>query len=115
MLTGGGRARLEKRCCLEAEVDCSCWADASGAFSQTLPLPLAMEQTMHDANPSLPNHLVMAGDTTFNEPNVAAVYGVIAGRQFQNLRSIQPVYSYGRVPMDGPAFSDALRFIFAAP
>ena len=92
--------------------ECSCWYDASMGFSQQLAQPIAMEQAMYAASHRLPINLVMAGDYLSNERSVLAVYGVIANRNYQDLRLIQPIYSLGHVPMDGPAFSDALKFIF---
>jgi predicted alpha/beta superfamily hydrolase len=93
--------------------ECSCWY-ASMFFSQQLALPIAMEQAMYRADHRLPVNLVMAGDSLSNETKVAAVYATISGRHYEGLRSIQPTYSLGHVPMDGPAFKDALDFIFAA-
>jgi hypothetical protein len=93
--------------------ECSCWYDATMHASASLALPLAMEQAMYDADHSLPINLVMAGDSLSNEGAVAPVYDEIAARHYQNLRSIQPVYRVGHIPMDGPAFADALSFIFA--
>jgi predicted alpha/beta superfamily hydrolase len=95
--------------------ECSCWYDAEQRLSRLLAEPLAMEQAMYQADHRLPVDLVMAGDTLSNESNVAAVYTVIAGRQYEGLRSMQPVYGLGHVPMDGPAFRDALAFIFGPP
>lgn len=95
--------------------ECSCWYDASMIFSQQLAQPIAMEQAMYDADHRLPVNLVMAGDTFSNEPNVLVVYDTIAARHYQDLRAIQPVYNLGHVLMDGPAFTDALSFIFAGP
>jgi predicted alpha/beta superfamily hydrolase len=91
--------------------ECSCWYDAAMVFSQQLAEPIAMEAAMYNADHRLPVNLVMAGDTNSNEPNVALVYSTISSRGYQNLRAIQPTYSLGHVPMDGPAFTDALRFI----
>ena len=73
-----------------------------------------MEQAMYQADHRLPINLVMAGDTHSNEPDVAVVYATIASRGYQGLRSLQPIYSLGHVPMDGPAFQDGLNFIFNA-
>jgi predicted alpha/beta superfamily hydrolase len=92
--------------------ECSCWYDSTMFFSRQLPQPLAMEQAMYQASKKLPVNLVMADDTQSNETNVAAVYATIASRNYEGLRSAQPVYSLGHVPMDGPAFRDALGFIF---
>jgi len=92
--------------------ECSCWYDATMVFSRQLPQPIAMEQAMYQADHRLPVNLVMAGDMTGNEQNVAVVYATISSRGYQSLRSTQPVYGLGHVPMDGPAFNDALNFIF---
>lgn len=94
--------------------ECSCWYDASMYFSQQLAEPIAMEQAMYDADHRLPVSLVMAGSASNNEPYVAAVFAAISRRNYVGLRSIQPIYDLGHVPMDGPAFKDALDFIFAA-
>jgi Putative esterase len=94
--------------------ECSCWYDASMFFSQQLQEPIAMEQAMFDADHRLPVSLVMAGDSLGNEPEVAAVFATLSRRNYIDLRSIQPTYNLGHVPMDGPAFSDALNFIFTA-
>jgi len=95
--------------------ECSCWYDASMNFSQQLAQPIAMEQAMYDASPRLPINLVMAGDALSNDPEVSAAYNVIANRHYQDLRSTHSTYRLGHVPMDGPAFGDALKFIFASP
>lgn len=95
--------------------ECSCWYDATGFFSKQLAQPIAMEQAMYDANRRLPVNLVMAGDTLSNESQVAYAYAQLVGRNFEGLRSTQPIYSLGHVPMDGPAFQDALTFIFSSP
>jgi len=92
--------------------ECSCWYDASQNWSQGLAQPIAMELAMYGADRNLPINLVMAGDTTSNERYVQVVYSAIASQQFQNLRLTQPTYGLGHVPMDGPAFADALSFIF---
>lgn len=93
--------------------ECSCWYDASMNFSGQLLQPAVMEQAMYDSSHRLPINLVMAGDVLGNEPTVSVVYNVISNRHYQDLRMIQPTYNLGHVPMDGPAFSDALGFIFA--
>lgn len=94
--------------------ECSCWYDAARVYSQQLGEPAAMEQAMYDASHDLPVRLVMAGDWQSNEVAVQAVYQRILARNYQNLRLTQPTYSQGHVPMDGPAFNDALGYIFAA-
>ena len=94
--------------------DCACWAAASGAFTPGVAEPAtSMEQAMYNADHRLPINLVMAGDTTFNGGSVSIVYDVIAGRHYQDLRSIHLSYSLGHNAMDGPAFSDALNFIYS--
>lgn len=92
--------------------ECSCWYDASSSFSPSLAQAQALELAMYEASRELPIHLVMAGDTTSNQRYVQAVYNVIASQQFRSLKLIQPTYSMGHVQMDGPAFADALAFIF---
>jgi hypothetical protein len=94
--------------------ECSCWYNSAMFFSQQLPEPIAMEQAMYDADHPLPVSLVMAGDASSNEPEVATVFATISQRNYVGLRSIQPIYNLGHVPMDGPAFRDAVDFIFAA-
>ncbi len=93
--------------------ECSCWYDSASVFSRELREPIAMEQAMYDADHRLPVNLVMAGDTLSNQFNVSTVFAVISARKYVDLRATQPVYSLGHVPMDGPAFKDALDFIFA--
>jgi Putative esterase len=95
--------------------ECSCWYDASQNFSMLLPQPLALEQAMYDASNQLPINLIMAGDTLSNEPEVSFAYATMINRNFQGLRSTQPIYHLGHVPMDGPAFEDALNFIYGSP
>ncbi len=96
--------------------DCSCWAAATGAFTPGVAEPAtSMEQAMYNADHRLPINLVMAGDTTFNGGSVSIVYDVISGRGYQDLRSIHLSYSLGHIAMDGPAFSDALNFIYSGP
>ena len=92
--------------------ECSCWYDASRNFQQQLALPIAMELAMYESDPVLPINLVIAGDSLGNEANALVVYDTITRQHFQNLHSTQPIYALGHVPMDGPAFSDALSFIF---
>jgi hypothetical protein len=73
---------------------------------------VAMEAAMRNASQSLPIDLVMAGDTFGNGTRVTFLYDTIAAQQFQNLHLIHTTYMLGHVPMDGPAFSDAMTFIF---
>lgn len=95
--------------------ECSCWYDASKVFSQDLAQPLTMEQAMFEADHDLPVNLVMAGDTFGNERFLQTVYARLMARQYARLRATHTVYSLGHVPMDGPAFNDALEFIFDRP
>jgi enterochelin esterase-like enzyme len=94
--------------------DCSCWAAASGVFTPGTSEPArSMEQAMYDADHRLPITLVMAGDSGFNGGSVAIVYDVISARGYQDLRSVHLSYSLGHNAMDGPAFQDALKFIYS--
>jgi len=94
--------------------ECSCWYDASMRFDARLAAPAALAQAMATATAgTLPIDLVLAGDTTSNQPNVAAVYALLLGQRYRGLRLVNPTYSIGHVPMDGPAFDEALTFILA--
>ena len=88
--------------------ECSCWYDAAMHFSQQLPEPIAMEQALYAADPALPVTLVMAGDTLANAPSVRLVHDQLAARGYSALRLHYFQYSLGHLPMDGPAFTDAL-------
>jgi hypothetical protein len=91
----------------------SFWYDGTETYQGDQYAPaIAMEAAMRNANQSLPIDLVMAGDTTGNGPHVSFLYNTIAAQQFQNLHLIHTTYMLGHVPMDGPAFSDAMTFIF---
>jgi enterochelin esterase-like enzyme len=91
----------------------SFWYDAAGMYQGDPYAPaIAMEAAMRNANQSLPIDLFMAGDTTGNGPHVSFLYNTIASQQFQNLHLIHTTYTLGHVPMDGPAFGDAMTFIF---
>ena len=58
----------------------------------------------------------MAGDTlSGGASNDAVVYNVIAGRHYGNLHSTFITTGLGHVPMDGPAFDQAMRFVLANP
>ena len=49
-------------------------------------------------------------------PVIQNLYALISSRNYLGLRSIQPNYSpQSHVGMDGPAFYDALSFIFGSP
>jgi hypothetical protein len=96
--------------------DCSCWADANGSFFPGVAEPAtSMELAMYNADHRLPINLVMAGDLSFNDPSVSVVYNTIVSHQYQDLRSVHMQYSLGHIAMDGPAFRDALNFVFSAP
>lgn len=41
------------------------------------------------------------------------VVAFVAGRHYQDLRICQPTDRLGHVPMDGPAFNDALTLVFS--
>ena len=91
----------------------SFWFNAAGVDQGDQYAPaVATELAMRNANPTLPIDLVMAGDTTGNGARVTDLYNTIAGQQFQGLHALHTSYTLGHVPMDGPAFSDAMTFIF---
>jgi enterochelin esterase-like enzyme len=93
--------------------DCTCWANTSRQFFLDLGDALAMERAMYAADHRLPVTLVMAQDTEGSGPTFT--YNVITSHKHEGLRSPRlSSYNLGHVPMDGPAFSDALRFVFAA-
>lgn len=58
---------------------------------------------------------LMAGDTLGNAPLVSALHGYLAGRGYTGLRMTLRSYALGHLAMDGPAFQDALPFIFDSP
>jgi hypothetical protein len=91
----------------------SFWYDASFIYQgDQYPPAVAMETAMYNASRSLPIDLVMAGDSTGNDAHVTVLYNTIAGQQFQNLRIVHKTYTLGHVPMDSPAFDDAMSYIF---
>lgn len=95
--------------------DCTCWGSASMNISPGL-APTAMEQAMYNATRRLPINLVVAQDSSSLQQGSSLAYDAIVSRGYQDLRSIRLTsYNLGHVPMDGPAFSDALNFIFSAP
>ncbi len=91
----------------------SFWFDAAGVnqFDQYGPA-VAIEAAMYNANHRLPIDLVMAGDTFGNGSHVSILYDTIASQHFQDLHLLHTTYSLGHVPMDSPAFNDAMTFIF---
>jgi enterochelin esterase-like enzyme len=92
--------------------DCTCWATASQQFSIDLGDAVAMEQAMYAADHRLPVTLVIAQDREGSGP--AFMYDEIVSHGYENLRSTRlSSYNVGHVQMDGPAFSDALKFVFA--
>lgn len=92
----------------------SFWYDDSLVVHDELAVATGMEQQMHDADPQLPVSLVLAGDTTGNGPRVRRLHQFMATRGYGRLRLAHFEYTLGHVPMDGPAFIDALRFVQAA-
>lgn len=91
----------------------SFWFDGASTYQGDQFAPaVTMETAMFNASRSLPIDLVMAGDTTGNDPHVTFLYNTIAGQQFQNLRLVHKTYMLGHVPMDSPAFADAMTYIF---
>ena len=92
--------------------ECSCWFDAAQNYSAQLGTAVAMEQAMFAASGgSLPVNLDIAG---LGEPVLASLAAQIASRNYKGLRIIQPNYvGNTHVGMDGPAFYDALAFIFS--
>jgi hypothetical protein len=91
----------------------SFWVTSSTMFqSDDYPPAIAMETAMRNASQSLPIDLFMAGDTTANGPLVTYVYDTMVSQQFQDLHLTHTEYPLSHVGMDGPAFSDAMTFIF---
>jgi enterochelin esterase-like enzyme len=70
-----------------------------------------MEAAMFARDRNLPVTLVMAGDVQGNLGRVNAVHGFIAQRGYTGLRLVLNNYAMGHVPMDGPAFTDAMNII----
>jgi enterochelin esterase-like enzyme len=92
----------------------SFWYDDGLVVHDELDEATEMERQMHDADPQLPVTLVLAGDTTGNGPRVRRLHAFFAARGYTILRLAHLEYTLGHVPMDGPAFIDALRFVQAA-
>jgi hypothetical protein len=64
---------------------------------------------------NLPINLVIAGDTVSGgETNALVLENLFASRHYQGMHLTQFSYSLGHIPMDGPAFNDALGFILVA-
>lgn len=93
----------------------SFWYRSDMVFSTVSPEATALEQGLHDAHVPLPVNLMLAGDTTSNGGLVASLYTYLSARGYAQLRIANTSYTLGHVPMDGPAFTDALAFIAAAP
>lgn len=91
----------------------SFWYDDSLVVHDELAVATEMERQMHDADPQLPVTLVLAGDTTGNGPRVRRLHEAFARRGYGRLRLAHREYTLGHVPMDGPAFLDAMRFVQA--
>lgn len=92
----------------------SFWFDDSLVVHDELDIATTMERQMHDADPHLPVSLVLAGDTTGNGPRVRRLHQFMATRGYDRLRLSHLEYTLGHVPMDGPAFIDAMRFVQGA-
>jgi hypothetical protein len=93
--------------------DGSLWDTPSGVFDPPLGAEpsTGMEAAMFQADRNLPVTLVMAGDSSGNLPRVIAVHDFLAQRGYTQLRLVLNGYSLGHVPMDGPAFGDAMNAI----
>jgi enterochelin esterase-like enzyme len=92
--------------------DGSFWYDPRTYEGDEYGPAIDMELAMYNASRNLPVNLVMAGGIYSNGPHVAFLYNTIAAQGFQNLRLIQTSYALAHVPMDAPAFNDAMTFIF---
>lgn len=92
----------------------SFWYDEKLVVHDELGIATEMEQRLREADPQLPVSLVLAGDTTSNGPRVRRLHDFIATRGYGRLRLAHLEYTLGHVPMDGPAFIDAMRFVQAA-
>lgn len=92
--------------------DCTCWGTAAQTFTNTQPTDL--EDALFNATHRLPIRLVMAQDAPINNqswPGLA--YDRIVSRNYLDLQStFNGGYNLGHVPMDGPAFRDALDFVY---
>ena len=95
--------------------DCTCWATSEFALMPAWDVPIAMEQQMFERSRSLPVKLAMSGDTSGNLSRATDVYQRITQHGYTDLQAEIRAYSQGHVPMDGPAFIDALAFVFGPP
>jgi hypothetical protein len=93
----------------------SFWYQSDMQVFDSLPVATTMEQQMYEASRQLPVNLVLAGDLNGNGPRVTKLFGFLSTRGYEQLRIVNPTYTLGHVPMDGPAFADALSFVLAAP
>ena len=95
--------------------DASFWHDAQQRIALD-PLDYAvardLEAQMRARSTDLPVALAMSGDAPGNYDRVKRVHDDIAARGYGKLRVQVRQYSLGHIPMDGPAFRDALDFIY---
>jgi hypothetical protein len=93
----------------------SFWYQPDGVFVDSLAVATAMEQQMYDTSRQLPVNLVLAGASSGNGPFVTKLFDFLSRRGYEQLRIVNPSYDLGHTQMDGPAFTDALSFVLAAP
>jgi predicted alpha/beta superfamily hydrolase len=95
----------------------SFWFDSDRRLQSVLGAEPAgqMERDMLARGRDLPVTLVMAGDSQGNGSLVSQLYEHITQRGYTSLRTTSLKYSLGHVPMDNPAFTDALAFVLGPP
>lgn len=95
--------------------DGSFWFDADQRQAAD-PLSYAvvkqLEAEVRAISPELPVTIAMSGDSTGNYARDKLIYDDVVARNYGKLRIQLRQYSLGHVPMDGPAFKDALDFIY---
>src|SRR6185369_2103121 len=87
----------------------SFWYQPDMQFFNSLPIATSMEQQMYDTGRQLPVNLVLAGDFFGNGTLVKNLSDFLSARGYERLRIKNSTFSLGHVPMDGPAFADALN------
>ncbi|XVJ70199.1 MAG: hypothetical protein HEQ39_11520 [Rhizobacter sp.] len=70
---------------------------------------------MFERDRHLPVRLAMSGDGVGHPQRPTAVYQRVTQRGYVGLEAKYFSYSLGHNQMDGPAFVDALPFIFGSP
>lgn len=95
--------------------DCSCWLTTQSELSPDWDAPVNMERAMFERSKDLPVKIAMSGDDKGNFERANNVYQRMSQRGYQRLSSKFNRYNLGHVPMDGPAFAEALPFIFGPP